>query len=942
VSVASRSSSILSRHRPLPGFVVIALLGAALAPLTMLGVARGVDLAPATHLVVSEVVTGGASASDELIELHNPTTSPLPLEGLEVIYVTSSGATISRRAAWEVGAPSVPAGGHVLIANASGIYASIADATFESGMAATGGSVAIRILGASTAVDAAGWGTTTSPWREESPATAPSAGASIERLPGGALGSGIDTDDNAADFAERLVPGPENLGSPPTPDPAATPVPTATPGPPVVTPQPTATPDPPPTTTVTPIVEARAAPDETTVTIEAVALTASDFHDGGGFVADATGGIAVLLADGRFGPGELLRITGEIDDRFSQRTLRADSDSAVKLGTAGEPAPIVSTTGFVRENLEGRLVRTSGTVLGSPTTLTSGLAYDVDDGSGAIRVVVGTSTGIGTTTWHSGATVELVGVAGQRDSSGSGTEGYRLFPRDPGDVLGVVAPGASPTPELPPGTGGVTPISEARAAAENTQLRIRGVVTLPPGLLDESTAVLQDASGAILLRLGEGGSRVRLDARIEVVGTRSTLSGMESLRVTESITLLGTGSEPATRSIRTGDASETDEAKLVQARGAIVASARSSSTGTVYFDIDDGSGPLQVTLSASLQADRGPLVAGTWVEVLGVLGQETSRSEPEEGYRIWPRAASEVRVTAPATPGGGGSADSGDGGSGGHAGGPTGSLDDLGNTDLSRLRIGATLVVGPWKEMRVGGLLWDGTRLVAVHPSSTLLVARLTREQRPPFALDLGGLQAVGSEPVTGIPVVRLGDAAGQTTILRDAPAPPRAELSGDLPAWISVVGRLAGPPPRRVLVVDGEQVVVHDRCQDDDDRERGGTVAVTGVAIGEPLRLLVPCGGIRRAPSVAAGAMRTAVRDAPNASGPRLDSTADHVTSNVRRSIVAGLLLLAAVVIVGGAAAGRRRSPADEGTVGAAEDADRTEAAPHLTLLRVPPESGP
>ena len=138
MSVSSRTSSGPSRHRALPVFV-IAVLAVALAPATMFEVARGVDLASATHLVVSEVVTGGASASDELIELHNPTASALPLEGLEVIYVTSSGATISRRAAWEVGAPSVPAGGHVLIANALGIYASIADATYESGMAATGG-----------------------------------------------------------------------------------------------------------------------------------------------------------------------------------------------------------------------------------------------------------------------------------------------------------------------------------------------------------------------------------------------------------------------------------------------------------------------------------------------------------------------------------------------------------------------------------------------------------------------------------------------------------------------------------------------------------------------------------------------------------------------------------------------------------------------------------
>ena len=543
----------------------------------------------------------------------------------------------------------------------------------------------------------------------------------------------------------------------------------------------------------------------------------------------------------------------------------------MRLGTAAEPPPIAATTGAVDEDFEGRLVRIGGTVQGSPTTLTSGLAFDVDDGSGPIRVVVGTSTGIDPAAWHSGAALELVGVAGQRDSSGSGTDGYRFFPRDPGDVLGVVAPGASPTRGQHPGGEGVMPISEARAAAINTQIRIRGFVTLPPGLIDAQTSVLQDASGAILLRLGEGASRLRLGARVELIGTRSTFSGMESLRVTDSITSLGTGSEPATRSIRTGEVDEADEATLVEARGAIVASARSSSIGTVYFEIDDGSGPLRVTLSAALRADRGPLVAGTWVEVVGVLGQETSQSKPDEGYRIWPRAASEVRVTAPVTDGGsagsgdGASAGSGSGGSGGQAGVPTGSLDDLGTADLSRLRIGATLVVGPWKEMQVGGLLWDGSRLVAVHPSSALLVARLTRERRPPFALDLGGLQAMGSEPVTGVPIVTLGDGAGQTAVLRDAPAPPRVEFSGDLPAWVSVVGRLAGPPTRRVLVVDGERVPVVDRCQDDDKRRRDGSVAVTGVALGEPLRLLVPCGGIRQAPSVVAGTTRTGLRGSPN-----------------------------------------------------------------------------
>jgi hypothetical protein len=199
--------------------LVLAIVAALVAPMATLEAVRAVDLVPPDHLVISEVVTGGASASDELIELHNPATVALPLEGLEVIYVTSTGATITRRAAWELGAPTVPPGNHVLIANAAGIYASVADATYASGMAASGGSVALRILGATTAIDAAGWGTAASAWMEGTPAVAPAAGASIERLPGGALGSGLDTGNNLVDFIERFAPEPQNLGSPPTPDP---------------------------------------------------------------------------------------------------------------------------------------------------------------------------------------------------------------------------------------------------------------------------------------------------------------------------------------------------------------------------------------------------------------------------------------------------------------------------------------------------------------------------------------------------------------------------------------------------------------------------------------------------------------------------------------------------------------------------------------------------
>src|SRR4051794_33146450 len=51
---------------------------------------------PTSTLVVSEVQTGGASASDEFAELANAGSAPVDLMGLEVVYVTSTGSTVTR------------------------------------------------------------------------------------------------------------------------------------------------------------------------------------------------------------------------------------------------------------------------------------------------------------------------------------------------------------------------------------------------------------------------------------------------------------------------------------------------------------------------------------------------------------------------------------------------------------------------------------------------------------------------------------------------------------------------------------------------------------------------------------------------------------------------------------------------------------------------------
>ncbi|HEX6127929.1 MAG TPA: lamin tail domain-containing protein [Candidatus Limnocylindria bacterium] len=637
------------------------------------------------HLLVSEVMAGGAGAFDEFVELYNPGAEPLPLEGLELVYVSASGASVSRKAEWDAGAASVPPGAHLLIANAAGAFAPIADVTYSNGLAATGGSVALRIQGAGTAIDAVGWGTAASTWLEGTPAPAVAAGHSIERLPGGAAGSGQDTDDNLVDFLDQDVPDPQNASSPPiavspAPSPSASPddsamgtptrepTPTAVPTPslgPTVTPTPASTPTASPAPTLVTIAAARAQPDGTAATVEGISLTDGTFADGGGYLADATGAIAVLVSGGTFPRGHAVRVTGELDDRYHQRTLRAEPSGVVVIGPAAEPAAAAASTGGIGEALEGQLVSVLGEIVSSATQLSGGAAYDLDDGTGPVRVVVLEATDIAHGTWQRGTRLDLRGVVGQRDSSGTGMSGYRLYPRDPDDVS-ALEPSLTPAPSASGSAAGsaspapshdvsVVSVAAARQALLNTWIRVRGVVTLPTSLLGDGTAAIQDESGAIVLRVGDEAGELQLGELVLVDGKRSTKSGMATLQVSTPPLRLGTQPQPEAARHATGALGEAQEARLVVVRGSVATTPRRSSAENVYFDLDDGSGPVRVFISPRSGIDAADLVAGSWLEITGVLGQETSGQQPERGHRLWPRQPADVRVIADVT---GGSVDS--------------------------------------------------------------------------------------------------------------------------------------------------------------------------------------------------------------------------------------------------------------------------------------------
>jgi hypothetical protein len=454
---------------------------------------------PTSTLLISEVQTGGTSASDEFAELTNAGSLAVDLTGLEVVYATATGSTVTRKASW-ASATILEPGRHLLIGNAAGVHAAQADVTYSGGFAATGGAIVLRVVGGAP-VDAVGWGDATSAFVEGAAAPAPGAGQSLERLPGGAAGNGLDSNDNLADFRVG-TPSPQNVASEPTPDPSAsptptpsaTPIPSATPVPttqPTPTPTPTATPTasasvppspeptpPAPTATpvpsanatpvpVTAIADARSLPDGTTVRVAGTTTTALGAIDAGriGFVQDATAGIAIRL-DVALVPslpaGTAVTFDGTVGSYFSLRVLNVAAMSVAAAGPEALPDAVGSATGAASEALEGVRLTLRGEVVEAPATLSDGLGVTIDDGTGPIRVILGPD-GLAARSVQTGDTVTASGPLGQRDSSGTGLAGYRLHATLPGEVAIDPAPVPTPTPS-PSSTSTPTPSGDPSPA----------------------------------------------------------------------------------------------------------------------------------------------------------------------------------------------------------------------------------------------------------------------------------------------------------------------------------------------------------------------------------------------------------------------------------------------------------------------------------------------
>jgi DNA/RNA endonuclease YhcR with UshA esterase domain len=464
---------------------------------------------PSPDVVVGEVVTGGAKGSDEYVELYNAGDAPVELGGLELVYVTASGGTATRKQAWE--SRRLPAGAYLLLANADGVFAPLADHTYSGGFAATGGSLVLRVTGGAV-VDSLSWGNAASDFVEGEPGPAPAPGESLARRPGGSAGNSRDTNDNRADTFIDAMPIPDGSGSapaPPVPDPTTapdpdpepdpgphptldpepepdpepthgpTPLPTKTPMPaptPTAAPNPTPTPAPTPKPTTTPgptptpaptsaptpeplsIRNARQQPVGSSVTVSGTVTAEPGRLLGERTIAlqDGSGGILVQLPAGVHpddaARGRILRVTGVLAEPYGNLEVRPGRSGDVeRLGSGGLPDARVIDSGQVDEAVEGLLVSITGAIEATDRSSSGSVSVTLRDGTGTARVFLHASFGRESAQLSKGQRIRAIGVAGQRASRAGAADGHRVWPRDGADVK--VLPTATPAPGGP-GSGG--------------------------------------------------------------------------------------------------------------------------------------------------------------------------------------------------------------------------------------------------------------------------------------------------------------------------------------------------------------------------------------------------------------------------------------------------------------------------------------------------------
>lgn len=329
-----------------------------------------------TGVVINEAYLSGGSAGsafkNKFVELYNPTSSPITLDGMSLQYRSATGTGAFGGVVPLTG--TIPAGGYFLVqggtnnAGSSAAALPTPDATGSINPSGTTGTIALvngtsavtlgtgSVVGQENVVDLLGYGGSNT--FETALATAPSGNTDVKSLN---RAEGADTDDNKADFSlsAEITPtnsGDDGGGTDPGTDPT--------------------------TATIAEIQGTTGTSPLAGQVVTTQGVITADHRTGGyagvviqtqgsGGDTDATPGASdglFVYLNGKTAPGEIgdvVSVTGTVSEYFGQTQLTpaAAGDVTVVTADAGvpAPAPLASTVvGGDREAFESMLVLPTG------------------------------------------------------------------------------------------------------------------------------------------------------------------------------------------------------------------------------------------------------------------------------------------------------------------------------------------------------------------------------------------------------------------------------------------------------------------------------------------------------------------------------------------------------------------------------------------------------
>ncbi|MGQ9502661.1 MAG: lamin tail domain-containing protein [Anaerolineae bacterium] len=239
-------------------------------------------------------------------------------------------------------------------------------------------------------------------------------------------------------------------------------------------------------------------------------------------------------------------------------------------------------------------------------------------------------------------------------ADGSSAEHY-AYERGPGydlslcrlpDGIGSWQRRCQPTPgganrALPEEEPLLTDIRGARRLPIGSWVRVRGYITVPPGVFGARVAYVQDDHSGLRLYLPKDHRLACTPGdRVEVIGRTGTYYGELQLRVRErnAVHRIREGPPSPPLPITSGQMVEPYEGMLVQLVGRVT---ELESRGS--FWLDDGTGPARVYLDPDTGIKQLSLSVGQLVQVVGVVSQYRSTDQVRnDGYRLLPRFLGDI------------------------------------------------------------------------------------------------------------------------------------------------------------------------------------------------------------------------------------------------------------------------------------------------------------